>query len=109
MKTESLLVHLLVQFPQRHRCRAAAEEMRPGGRDGPDCSREVAKEQLLKQLLLICNNVCLLPADVFFNQGPLTGIFHGNRLAAEGIDASCECHSWLELLDGGQDGPAQSC
>lgn len=44
----------------------------------------------------------------FFNQGQLTGIFYGNRLA-EGIDASCELHSWLELPDGGLDGPAQSC
>lgn len=55
VKTENLLVHLLVQFPQLHRCRAAAEEM--GGRDVPDCSREVAKEQHKAQFETASSNL----------------------------------------------------
>lgn len=57
VKTENLLVHLLVHFPQRHRCRAAAEEMRPGGRDVPDCCREVAKEQRTAQFETASSNL----------------------------------------------------
>lgn len=99
----------MVQFPQLHRWRASAEEMRPGGRDVPDCSREVAKEQHTARFETAITFVCSLQMFFFFfNQGQLTGIFYGNRLA-EGIDASCELHSWLELPDGGLDGPAQSC